>query len=474
MSKLTKFFVLIVGLIFIFGAVSSAQETTGEEPSEEALEEVALDETVEAEDLEITEPTLLPDSPFYFFKNWGREIRAFFTFNKVNKANLRARYASEKLLELRKLTEKVKDPEIIKKATENYDREIGKIKAAADKIRETATENPKVGRFLDKFIKQQVLHQKILEKLEEQVPVEAFEKIAESREKHLERFGEVMHKLENKTKITERLEKNLRELKGSEFKGFKNLEILKRLEEKVPEEAKEAIRKARENTLRRLKEKLEQMSTTTQEKFTDYIERIRGTEENKMEILENLKSELRETPRLLEKLENIREGIIERLPEQIQLRRRECPMLAPLASGFCKEGRIFIEKDASGCPLTPKCVMPAEQEVKPLPTTVTPKPVCIALWDPVCGKDGKTYSNACFAKVAGVEIDHRGVCQREEEKPTTSLANPAAVYCQKMGYKLATRTKSDGGQYGVCIFPDGKECNQWSFFRSECGIDYKK
>lgn len=36
--------------------------------------------------------------------------------------------------------------------------------------------------------------------------------------------------------------------------------------------------------------------------------------------------------------------------------------------------------------------------------------VCIALWDPVCGVDGKTYSNSCYADCVGVEIDHIGEC----------------------------------------------------------------
>ena len=36
--------------------------------------------------------------------------------------------------------------------------------------------------------------------------------------------------------------------------------------------------------------------------------------------------------------------------------------------------------------------------------------VCIALFDPVCGMDGVTYSNACFANGAGIDIVSLGEC----------------------------------------------------------------
>jgi putative hemolysin len=55
------------------------------------------------------------------------------------------------------------------------------------------------------------------------------------------------------------------------------------------------------------------------------------------------------------------------------------------------------------------------------------------------------------------------------DKPQAGMPNPASVYCIQQGNKLEIRTAADGSQSGVCIFPDGSSCDEWAYFRGECG-----
>ncbi len=54
------------------------------------------------------------------------------------------------------------------------------------------------------------------------------------------------------------------------------------------------------------------------------------------------------------------------------------------------------------------------------------------------------------------------------EATGAGMANPASVFCGEQGGTLDIRTDADGGQYGVCVFADGSECDEWAFFRGEC------
>jgi putative hemolysin len=44
-----------------------------------------------------------------------------------------------------------------------------------------------------------------------------------------------------------------------------------------------------------------------------------------------------------------------------------------------------------------------------------------------------------------------------------AMKNPAAVYCETMGYELADE---------ICKLPGGVTCDQWDFLKGKCGADY--
>lgn len=49
-----------------------------------------------------------------------------------------------------------------------------------------------------------------------------------------------------------------------------------------------------------------------------------------------------------------------------------------------------------------------------------------------------------------------------------ALANPASVNCVRLKGTLTIVKREDGGEYGVCRFADGRQCEEWALFRGTC------
>ncbi len=88
--------------------------------------------------------------------------------------------------------------------------------------------------------------------------------------------------------------------------------------------------------------------------------------------------------------------------------------------------------------------------------------VCTEIFSPVCGCDGATYSNACVADAAGVNVDHEGECGGRVCGGIAGLSCNEGEFC-----------KMDDGQcccdfQGVCV-ERVEACIQ--LFDPVCGCD---
>jgi putative hemolysin len=79
----------------------------------------------------------------------------------------------------------------------------------------------------------------------------------------------------------------------------------------------------------------------------------------------------------------------------------------------------------------------------------------------------KTLIFPSMAVLAGLVLAACKPTPTPTAEPAAGMPNPASVYCEQQGGTLEIRDSANG-QYGVCHFPDGSQCEEWAYFRGEC------
>ena len=52
--------------------------------------------------------------------------------------------------------------------------------------------------------------------------------------------------------------------------------------------------------------------------------------------------------------------------------------------------------------------------------------------------------------------------------PPRQLANPASVNCAAQGGRHVVERAPGGGELGVCLFEDNRQCEEWALLRGHC------
>ncbi len=124
-------------------------------------------------------PSLTPDSAFYFLKGWWEGIRMFFTFRATSKAKLHLDYAEERLAEMNKLAEQNKN-DYMNQLQGNYNYHLGKAEEIIDNLEKDGKD---VSELVQKLAEHTIRHQAVLLRVLEKVPEQAKDAIQKALEK---------------------------------------------------------------------------------------------------------------------------------------------------------------------------------------------------------------------------------------------------------------------------------------------------
>lgn len=505
--------ILFLVSFFLVMTVSVYAQEESQSSGDQVATEIQAEEEVTIQDLGVEEPTLLPTSPFYFLKNWGRSINRTFTFNSVKKAELELEIVNEKVAEIKKMERVAPDRvEAIGKAVENYQANTERLKTRLESLKETSA-NPNVDKLLEKLTDRGIKHQQVFDELKGKF--EANKELKDKFEKAQERMNETIVKVPEKFEKPEdfgkRIERVLEARRdGGVFKDLRSAEMMDRLNEAgAPQEIRQQFQGMKDNFMDRFENKVGTLNEEERVKVLrpEILEKLPGDNMRRMQILDEVAGRS-EDPNIKSRFEGLGEEIIKRQSEKIDVKQedaqkrisdaediiakvetkisadmtieRQTPkrdfgdrMKAGLemargnlvkakesftqgkfgeafgqaTSAIAKAKSILnqlesinridstpartnmpILPEGSGLPINPllKPLSPEQIKagqtlpegnvlpVKP-PISISPispeQIVCTQDVNPVCGKDGKNYSNPCYAKKAGIIIAYSGVCR---------------------------------------------------------------
>ncbi|MBI4079668.1 hypothetical protein HY414_00360 [Candidatus Kaiserbacteria bacterium] len=420
-----------------------------------------------------------------FFKNLGRAIRTFFTFNSEKKAGLKLTFANEDLLAAQKLLAAGKE-DAASRTLEDFRKNLD----AAEKLG-GETLKPKL-------LETQLKQQKVLRALSREVKSEEVkEKIVNLSAQEFERAVDTVKKIGGKALETLKKENIEIEAKKptatSTTRYIQELKALKKQADTVMESLLLILKKSlvdmqedKEYYLKKL-----EMYNTIGEELSEYLSDLIDQSPALSEASQN--ASLKKARIMLQNLEALLEEVLARRGARLEGKKSAVPYPAPPTkeeakattsptvspctknenlicgvNGLTYLNECFLKDAKVQMAYKGACKSITESTTKI--TTPTPEPttaaVCTKEYAPVCGVNNLTYQNECFLKDASVALSYKGECKTTEAK-TMPTPTPEPTPSPEPEPTLAKPTISSFGASPSSISAKQSVTLSWSISGAE-------
>jgi len=322
-----------------------------------------LDISVEAKNLGVSVPLILPDNPLYFLKNIIREIPILLTTDPVQKAEELIKIDNEKTIEAAKLIEKsqsTSSTDIAIKTLDSIKKDFDILKQNVDKVKKVEqTEPEKVDQLVTKVINDGVIRQTVISSIENNIHGDAYVAVEKIRQDILKDGVDTLLAVtdNNVQKLTDKLKNTATSNTNSAITSIagdiKAIELLNEIARTQPQSAQKILQTGEASIATSLEKiLLSQPAEIRAQEVSSYVEVATGNPVRQFEALDVIKDDFKNPQTIL-----LAEGLKDKTAENLKERISEIP--------DANMQNTFADQVIGNTPQDLKAVTQIEAEIAP-------------------------------------------------------------------------------------------------------------